>query len=50
LYAPTMVYIDERFTKKKGLAFGIMWSGVTVFVLSNQSFSLITLRPPNFLT
>ncbi|KAL2069592.1 hypothetical protein VTL71DRAFT_14271 [Oculimacula yallundae] len=28
LYSPTMFYLDEWFEKKKGLAFGVMWSGV----------------------
>jgi len=25
LYAPTVLYLDEWFVRKKGLAFGIMW-------------------------
>ncbi|CZT45848.1 related to monocarboxylate transporter 2 [Rhynchosporium secalis] len=28
LYAPTMFYLDQWFEKRKGLAFGVMWSGV----------------------
>ena len=27
LYTPSMFYLDEWFTRRKGLAFGIMWAG-----------------------
>lgn len=30
LYAPTILYLDEWFVKRKGLAFGIMWAGTGV--------------------
>ncbi|KAB8293952.1 hypothetical protein EYC80_009424 [Monilinia laxa] len=28
LYSPTMFYLDQWFVKRKGLALGVMWSGV----------------------
>ena len=27
MYSPTMFYLDEWFIKRKGFAFGVMWSG-----------------------
>lgn len=28
-YAPTIVFMDDWFVRRKGLAFGIMWVGIT---------------------
>ncbi|KAI9726109.1 MAG: hypothetical protein M1834_009425 [Cirrosporium novae-zelandiae] len=34
MYAPTVIYLDEWFDKKKGLAFGVMWAGTGTAGLS----------------
>ena len=37
LYAPIMFYLEEWFIKKRGLAYGVMWSGVGASFVSPLS-------------
>jgi len=40
LYCPTLVFLDEWFIRKKGLAFGVMWVRYSIL----PSYPYLTLR------
>lgn len=47
IYCPMIVFLDEWFIQRKGLAFGLMWAGTTI--LRTYAIAFIVLAPPFFL-
>lgn len=42
VYYPTLLYIDEWFVQRKGMAFGVMWASLSIYTTPSSAFANLT--------